>query len=93
MPEATLDPPSRHYLCDIGEQITRFYGLVMKDCCTVVNGSFHQLKHDAKANAFHTNLYSHLDYNGWKRQIYKKGLYFFSLDSCICNLIWDVPSS
>jgi hypothetical protein len=87
MLEATLDPPSRRYLCDIGEQITRFYRFVMKGCCAVVDGSLHQLEYDAEANAFQINLYFHLDYNGWKGQICKKGLYFFSLDGCICNFI------
>jgi hypothetical protein len=91
MPEATLDPPSRHYLCNIEKQITRFYRLVIKGCCVVVDGSLHQLEHDAEANAFHTNFYFHLDYNSWKGQICKKGLYFFSFNSYICNLIWDVP--
>jgi hypothetical protein len=41
MPKTTFDPPSRHYLCDIEEQITRFYRSIMKGCCAVVNGSLH----------------------------------------------------
>jgi hypothetical protein len=84
---------SYEQLQEIGKRVGEQYGEELSGCCIVTDGSLHALEADefAKQNFFYAE--SHPDYNGWKGQYCKKGLYFFAFDGCIAWSCVMVPGS